>query len=280
VSRIYLTLLVIFIMTSSCEYFVRNEGQNPVAKVNNKYLYESDLIDLVPQHATPGDSAVIVNKYIDNWIRKELMLQKAEGNLSDRERNFEKQIADYRSSLIIFKYQQQLLSQKLDTFVSNRMILDYYEENASNFLLDKNIIRGMFIKVPRGAPNIDKIKTWARNEEDTPLLESYGYQFAVSYDYFDDDWIYFEKLISEIPSDISDDENFLRNNRTIEVYDSVYYYFAGIKEYKLKGSIAPVSIVRDNIRSIILNKRKIDFLLELEKNIYNEALSKNLFEVY
>lgn len=267
-------------MTSACEYVIRNGKQNPVAKVNNKYLYESDLIDLLPQNATPGDSAIIIKKYIDNWIRKELILQKAEANLSDRERNFEKQIADYRSSLIIFKYQQQLLNQKLDTFVSNRMILDYYEQNASNFLLDKNVIRGMFIKVPRAAPNIDKIKTWARNEDDTPLLESYGFQFAVNYDYFNDDWIYFENLITEIPSDISDDERFLSNNRTIEVYDSVYYYFAGIKEYKLKGSIAPVSIVRDNIRSIILNKRKIDFLLALEKNIYNEALSKNLFEVY
>ncbi len=260
--------------------FEKKPNQKPIAKVHNKYLYEGDIADIFPKGITPRDSALIAKKFVDNWINKELMLRKAEMNLSDKDKNFDKQIADYRASLIIYKYQQQLLNQKLDTIISQREIMNYYEQNSSNFILNQNAVRGMFIKVSRGAPNIDKIKTWYRNENDTPLLESYGYQYAVKYDYFNDDWFYFDLLLREIPVEIPDQARFLRNNNYIETNDSLYYYFAGIKEYKLKSNVAPLSLVEENIRSIIINKRKLEFLQNLEKNVYGEAVSKNLFELY
>lgn len=277
-----LTILTLFlsIIFNSCQFFRKEPGQNPVAKINNKYLYQSDLVDIFPKDISSKDSIMMARKFIDNWVRKELMLRKAELNLPDKEKNFEKQIADYRASLIIYKYQQQLLNQKLDTVISAKEIQSYYDQNASNFILSRSAIKGMFIKVPRGAPNIDKIKTWYRNENDTPLLESYGYQYAVKYDYFNDDWFYFDNLLREIPIEVTDHERFLRNNPFIETNDSLYYYFAGIKEYKLKSSVSPLSLVNENIRDIIINKRKLKFLQDLEKNVYNEALSKNLFELY
>lgn len=264
----------------SCRLFKKEPGQAPVAKVGNKYLYQSDFAEIFPKEIASRDSISIAKKFIDNWIRKELILRKAELNLTDKEKNFEKQIADYRSSLIIFKYQQQLLNQKLDTLITDREINNYYDQNLSNFILNQNAMRGMFIKVPRSAPNIDRIKIWYRNENDTPLLENYGYQFAVKYDYFNDNWIYFDALLREIPIEISDQERFLRSNSYIETNDSLYYYFAGIKEYKLKSSITPLPLVEENIRNIIINKRKLEFLQNLEKNVYNEAVSKNLFELY
>lgn len=276
---IYLSLMML-ITFSGCEYFQKKPKEDPVAKVGNKYLYRTDLADIFPGGIAPRDSILIAKKFIDNWIRKELMLRKAELNLSVKDMDFEKQLSDYRASLIIYKYQQQLLNQKLDTVISVAEIEKYYEGNQPNFILNQNAIRGMFIKVPRGAPNIDKIKGWYRNENDTPLLESYGYQFAVKYDYFNDDWFYLDNLLREIPMEINDQERFLRNNRFIETNDSLYYYFAGIKEYKLKSSIAPVSLVNENIKNIIMNKRKLEFLQNLEKNVYSEGVSKNLFELY
>lgn len=278
--HLFILILPMTLFLASCRFFESEPGKAPAAKVGNKYLYHSDFADIFPKGIAPRDSVLIAKKFIDNWIRKELMLRKAELNLSDKDKNFEKQIADYRASLIIFKYQQQLLNQKLDTLITAREIKNYYDQNISNFMLNQNAMRGMFIKVPRGAPNIDKIKNWYRNENDTPLLESYGYQFAVKYDYFNDDWIYFDVLLREIPFEINDQEKFLRNNSFIETNDSLYYYFAGIKEYKLKSSAAPLSLVNENIRNIIINKRKLEFLQNLEKNVYNEALSKNLFELY
>jgi len=38
--------------------------------------------------------------------------------------------------------------------------------------------------------------------------------------------------------------------------------------------------VKDKVKSIIINKRKLKFISELEQNIYNDALSKNQFEIY
>jgi len=280
VKQLILSTLILSFLLGGCTLIENKPDQKPIAKVHNKYLYEGEIADIFPKGITPRDSVLIAKKFIDNWIRKELMLRKAEMNLSDKDKNFDKQIADYRASLIIYKYQQQLLNQKLDTIISQREIMNYYEQNSSNFILNQNAVRGMFIKVPRGAPNIDKIKYWYRNENDTPLMESYGYQFAVKYDYFNDNWFYFDLLLREIPVEIPDQAKFLRNNNYIETHDSLYYYFAGIKEYKLKSNVAPMSLVEENIRNIIINKRKLEFLQNLEKNVYSEAVSKNMFELY
>ncbi len=278
--QIFVLSLFLTVFISSCGNFNNKPKQIPIAKVFNKNLYQSDLAEIIPQNISPQDSISMANKFINNWIRKELMLRKAELNLSEREKNFEKQIADYRTSLIIFKYQQQLLNQKLDTVVSKIEIQNYYDQNSPNFILNQIAIRAFFIKVPLNAPNINQIKLWSRNERDIHHLESYAKQYAVIYDYFNDDWIYFDHLLKEIPITITDQERFLRNNPYVEVVDSLYYYFAGIKEFKLIGSRIPLSLVEENIKNTIIKKRKLDFLQNLEINLYNEALSKNLFEIY
>ena len=256
--------------------------EKPLAKVFDKYLYPSNLNDIIPVNISPSDSSILVNDYIDKWIRKQLLLRRAELNLTDEEKNVDKQLENYRSSLLIFKYEQSLIKQKLDTVISMEEIEMYYSDNPANFLLNNNIVKAIFLMVPRDAPDLWDLRRWYRNDTDDNLkkLEAYAFQYAEIYDYFDDDWVDFSEIEKNLPVRIDNPQNLLKYRKYYEVRDSTYFYFLNIKDYKLLGSVAPLSYVIQDIRTIIVNKRKITLVKRLESNIYNDALNRGYFTIY
>jgi hypothetical protein len=273
--------LVIFVLSSCTNLDTRNR-ERPLASVYEKNLYLSDIPDLFPSTISRQDSILILQNYIDKWIRKQLILQKAELNLTEEQKDVRQQIEEYRSSLLIFKYEQNLILQKLDTLILPEQIETYYNENSSNFMLDEIIVKALFIKLPSDAPELYRVRQLYRSEreEDIHQLESYCYQYADKYDYFNEDWIPFESITDELPDEIRNPESFLRYNRFIEQQDSAFAYYVKIREYLPVNSVSPPEYVEAQIRSIILNQRKVRFIKELENNIYIDALNKGNFTIY
>jgi hypothetical protein len=279
ISIIYF-LVVLFL--ASCQQFESRKTEKPIARVGQTYLYPSDVTGIFPININPNDSLRILNNFVDKWIKKQLLLQKAELNLTEEQKNVKNQIEEYRSSLLIFKYEQSLILQKLDTVITQSEIEEYYNENPSNFVLDINLIKALYIKIPRNAPNIETLRRLcsSEKEEDIQQLETYCYQYATKYDYFDDDWIDFTGIQSELPQPIYAPERYLQWNKRIEQRDSVYHYFVYVRDHCLEGETAPIDYVTDKIKSIILNKRKVRFITELENDIYNDGMAKGEFNIY
>jgi hypothetical protein len=277
-----LTILFVLLFLS-CSNYDNTGREEPLAKVGDKYLYPSNLPVILSSGLSHEDSASISDTYINKWIRKQLLLERAELNISsEQQKEINNQLEETRASLIIYQYEKQMINQKLDTVVEENEILNYYDENMSNFVLDENIIKALFVKIPKDAPNISRVRNWYRSDrnEDLTELESYCYQFAEKYDDFDEDWISFDNMLNELPVAITDQERYLRYNEYIESDDSLYHYFVNIREFRLKTTTAPIEYVSDNIRTIILNNRKIQFLIDLENSIFNDALNRGEFEVY
>ena len=248
----------------------------------DKYLYKSQLNHIVPKGISGADSTSLIKDHIDKWVRKELLVHQAEENLSPEEKNVEQQIDDYRSSLLIYKYEQNFITQKIDTLIKDKEVSDYYEKNSSNFILNNPLVKGLFIIVPKTAPDIHKIRKLykSNDEEDLKSLESYCYNYATKYDYFDEHWIYFNEVLRYLPETYLRPESILRYRKNYEAQDSLNNYFLKISDYRLAGTVAPIEFVQSDIRSILLNKRKIQMIQELEANIYNNALNRNNFTVY
>ena len=277
-----ITLLFVLLLLS-CTNYDNNGREEPLAKVGDKHLYPSDLPVILTRGLSQEDSSSISDTYINKWVRKQLLLQRAELNISpEQQMEINNQLEETRSSLIIYQYEKQIINQKLDTLVKEDEILNYYNDNMSNFVLGENIIKALFVKIPKDAPNISRIRNWYQSDrsEDLMELESYCYQFAEKYDDFNENWISFDKLLKELPVGVNDQERFLRYNQHIENENSLFHYFVNIREYRLKTTTAPIEYVSDNIRSIILNNRKIQFLIDLENSIFNDALNRGEFEVY
>jgi len=277
-------VVVILLMTTTigCDKFEARNTEKPLARVGEVYLYPSDVKDIFPAIIGQNDSLLLLNNFIDKWIKKELLLQKSELNLTEEQKDVTSQLDEYRSSLLIFKYEQSLILQKLDTVITEAEIEEYYNQNPSNFILDKNLVKALFIKLPRNAPNVEQFRRLysSEKEEDVQQLEGYCYQYATKFDFFDDTWINFTRIQSELPQTIWSPEKSLKWYRRIEQKDSVYNYFVYIRENRVEGETAPIDYVSDNIKSIILNKRKVRFVTDMENDIYNDAMSKGEFSIY
>ena len=279
------TLMVPFclLLVISCSQSDSSTEAEIAATVGDKVLLIKDIPMVLHPDITEQDSISITRKYIQNWIRKELLLKKAEENLTENMlSDIEKQLQDTKASLMIFNYEQNMIRQRMDTVITEAEIEAYYNQYQERFELRKNIVKALYIKVPSSAPNLEDVRRWYRSDSDEDLneLESYCYQFANKYDDFQEKWIYFEDLYSKLPMEINDEERFLRGNTTIETSDSLFQYFVKIRDYRLKTTIAPLEFIHEQIRGIIFNERKITFVKELENSLYDDARSRNEFKIY
>jgi hypothetical protein len=261
-----------------------NANEKPVARVGSAYLYRSDLPNETFMQGNPlkGDSIENARKYIDNWVHETLLLQHAEKNLTDDQKRFDKMVEDYRKSLITYEYESELVKQKLDTVVNDDEIAKYYEENKTNFELKDNIIKVIYVKVRKSAPKVDKVKEWYKSSDtkDRDALTSYCYQYADNFYLDENAWLLFDDVLKEIPMKLYDKEAFLQNNRIIETQDSTFLYFVNIKGFMTKNAASPLSFERDNIKSIIVNKRKVTLIKKMREDIYNEGVKNKTFELF
>jgi hypothetical protein len=279
----FVTIAFLFILlsASSCS-LLKNDEEKPVAKVFDKYLFKSEISEFIPDGTSFEDSIAMAESYINSWIKSTLLYHQAESNLTDDQKDFAKKLEDYRKSLVIYTYEQKLIEQRLEVEVTDEQIESYYNENKKNFELKDNIAKVIYVKVNKNAPNIEKVRKWykSNNQEDIIALEGYAYQFAENF-YFDSEtWLLFEDLIKEIPIKTYNQEDFLKNNRFVELEDSDYYYFVNIIGFKIKNSISPLNFEKDNIRKILLNRRKLQLINKMKNDIYNEALQNSNIEIF
>ena len=172
--------------------------------------------------------------------------------------------------------------EKMDTVITETELENYYAANEASFILGSNIVKALFIKLPVETPNIYKIKTLARSNDQNDLqqLESICYQFAEKFDDFNEEWVPMDRLSVELQQDIENEENFLKRNTFFETTDSTSVFLISIRDYRLRSSLAPFEYVRNDIKRIIWNTRRIDFIQNLENGIYNDALKENSFKIY
>lgn len=270
------------ILLASCKTFFNKSDERILARVQDDYLYESDLAGIVPSGTSPKDSLLLVQGYIDRWIRQQLLIQQAEKNLSDEQLDFSRQLEKYRNSLVIFEYENELVRQKLDTLVTDDEIQAYYDTNQQNFLLKSNIIRIQYVKLPVGSAAIPKVKRLldSDNPDDKDKLADICEKQASDYFLDDQNWMLFTDLLTQVPVKTYNQEEFLKNNKNISYQDSVSVYLVRFKDFRVKESISPLSFEKQRIKDILINKRKIDMITKMRDDLYTRALKKNDIEIY
>lgn len=277
-------LYLIVLSGIGCTRFEKGNTEIPLARVYNKYLYPSDLKYLFTENIAGEDSVLIARNFIDSWVKEQLLLYKADENLTEEEKDVQRQLDNYRTSLLIYKYKEQIVKQKLDTLISQAEIENYYTTNSQNFLLEESIVKAMIVKVDRNLQwqDLSNIRKWSRSSEeaDIILLENYCSQNNGKFDRFNDDWIYFRTVQNQFPRNINNPEAYFRYNDFVETYDTTYRYFLKVNEFVPKSEVAPIDFVESEIKSILMNKRKLQLLKDIENNIYNEALNRDNVKIF
>lgn len=282
-SRFTAGMLLLSLLMAACSEFKPQAQRIAVARAGEKVLYYDQIPSLIQPGIAYADSVAIIQNYINRWAKREILKLKAIENLTPEFRSeVERQLDEIRTNLLIHRYQQQMISQRLDTLISEEEIERHFNENSQTFILNNNIIKALFIKVPSNVPNIERVSSLLRSAEPTSLaqLELFCYQFADKFDDFREEWVPLNTLLVELPVTIENQEDFLRRNRYFETQDSLFNYYVAIRDYKLIATVAPYDYARNNIRAIILNARKMDFLQELENGVFSEAIRADVFKLY
>jgi hypothetical protein len=281
--RIFIFLIISLAGLSSCKLFKKKDNGNKdiIARVYDKYLYKDDIEEIAKSSALKHDSASVIKAFVDNWIHQQVVIHKAESNLNAEKKDVEKQLEEYRNSLIRYAYERELIQQKLDTNVTDKEIESFYDANPDNFQLKNNILRVIFLKLNKKSPKLGKVRDLYKSEnpKDKAWLEDYCRQYALNYYLDDKTWLQFDDLLKEIPIKTYDQEEYLQNNRNIEVEDSTNIYFISIKGFKIKNTLSPLSFEKNNIRTMMINQKKLKLIEDMEKQAYEEAKNKSEIEV-
>ncbi|QXP74006.1 hypothetical protein H0I31_10605 [Tenacibaculum sp. AHE15PA] len=280
-------LLLIIILVVSCDFFSlktkRVEQHRPIATVYNKNLYKKDIADLIPKGITKKDSMVIIKGLINSWAKKELLLAKAEENISGvNSGKIEKLVNNYKKSLYINGYKERLIKQQLDTVVNQEEIELYYQKNKENFKLSEELLQFEYIHF--GKDFLDKeetIKNFKSSDEvEREDLERYLLNFK-SYRLQDSTWVPFSYLQKKVPAlESKTDQKLLKISKYIQKEDSLGVYLVAVKSMLPKNATAPLLFVSPRIKQIILHKRKLELIREIEKTLINDAIQNKNFKEY
>lgn len=281
-----LGFLVLFL--SSCDLFkIKSEedyDDDPiVASVGKTYLHVSDIDFINKETQSNIDSAELVSRYIQTWIKKQLMIKEAGKNLTINESELNRKLLDYRYALIIYEFEKSQVEQSLDKNVSLEEITDYYDKFKENFSLKEIIVRTNFIKMEKSLPQKRQVERLLRStrESDNKELKEIALRYANNYFLEDSTWIKFDDIILNTPlAQNANNVQLLKSNRNISIEDENHTYFFHILEYKLQDQVPPLEFVRDEISKIIVNKRRVALAEKLHKEVYDKALENNEFKIY
>ncbi|MEQ9297731.1 MAG: peptidyl-prolyl cis-trans isomerase [Cyclobacteriaceae bacterium] len=281
--------LLSLIITSGCDMLPlsieeeEDASREAVARVDEVTLYGDDLAGL-SFGATAEDSSAIAKKYIEGWISKQLLINKANGVIEIDQAEIDRRVRDYRYALIIHEYEKYWIEGRLSKSVSEEEIVSYYEEKKDNFLLKQNIVKCLFAQIPKEAPGVSDFRRQIRAFTvggDIEDIRSYSFRFAVKSFMEDSIWVNFDDVILNTPlASIPNKVQFLRSNSFVESSDETNIYFLKLLDYKISDEISPLEFIRDDIENIIINKRKVALKKELQEAIYKEALENETFEIY
>lgn len=273
--------LTLLLISAGCDALKKEEDRPVIAKAKGYQLYLDELISALPSGMSAEDSTSFANNYIRNWATQMLLLNKAELNLKEEDKDVSKQLEEYRRSLIIYQYENQLIKQRLDTVVTDEQIAEYYNNNKDNFELQDNIARALFVKLDKNSKDVEKVKKLVRSEklEEREELEAFCVQHAQAYHLNDQVWIPFGELLALVPKTSYLNLNYFSLYNFAYLQDSTSHYLLEVRELKFKNSVSPLEFEEQNIRSIILNQRKLELVQKLERDIFEDAVSKNEFEI-
>ncbi|MBI4649466.1 MAG: hypothetical protein HY738_23420 [Bacteroidia bacterium] len=273
---------MILLFMQMCKYSVVDAKKSPIARVYDKYIYSEDIDANIPQSMKKDDSIVMARNYINQWIIRQLMYRKAQANLPEEMKDINAELEEYSISLLIYRYQQYFGAKKKDTAISVQELNEYYQKYSSMFLLDAPAIEASFIKIDKKAPKIYILYNLLHSikHNDQKILKEYCEKHAKEF-FLEPTWYYLDSILHKYPVNIyGQPDNYLKYNKLLETNDSIYKYFFYIKNYRLKNEIIPLNLIKENLKEILLNKKKNDMLKHLENELYQSAKKHGEVEIY
>ena len=278
-----LLITSVLLLFLSCDFFKETDDRIPIARVYDTYLYEEDIQDLLKEGISKQDSTVLVTSFINNWATEQLLVRGAKRNLSESKQDaFNKLALEYKNELFSKAYLEALVSKNIDTVIVPEEAEVYYKANKQVFKLNEDLIKLRYINLEENWIDKKEIEEKFKrfNHQDKRYLDSISIQFR-SFSLKDSVWVKVDQVVDKIPAITSENKNqLLKKSNFIQLKDSLGLYLVHINDVLLRSNTAPLEYVKPTIDKIVINKRKLELIRELEKDITKDAIKNKKFEIY
>ena len=270
----------IILLSLSCE---RESTEVKLARFQNIYLNESNLVNEIPLNLDEEDSAIFVKNYIHKWLVNQMIMDKSENMIPFEVNNVEKKINKYKMSLISYEFEQFYINKRLDTTISKSEINNYYESHLDDFVLNDYVVKCMYIKVPKNSKLVAEIKNnyFLKNEKMVDQIMKTGQSEEASLYYNPEEWVFFDDLLKQIPIlEKYSKIDFIKKKKKVVLEYNESVYFINVFDYIIKNGTSPLSFEENKIKSIILNQRAKNIRKKLRLDLYNDGIKNNLIEKF
>jgi hypothetical protein len=278
-----ITFIILFFSFSSCSFFEKKNQEKSIARVNDDFLYEIDLIKHLPDNLSRRDSSLFAIQYINNWATKQLLKQRALLNLEDSKlESFEQLANDYKLDLYTNAYLNDLITKKLDTLISSSEYDTLYKYSKQNYKLNEELIKYRYISIVKDYKDLNSLENRFKrfNNNDKIILDSLSIQFN-SFRLNDSLWVKKSQVIEDLPM-LNTPKNIelLKKTNFLQFEDSIRVYLVQINDLLKRHDQAPQDYVEKTLEQIILNKRKLKLIKQLEIDVRKDAIQNKEFQIY
>ena len=276
----HILFISIILLSLSCE---RESTEVKLARFQNIYLNESNLVNEIPLNLNKEDSSIFVKNYIHKWLVNQMIMDKSENMIPFEVTNVEKKINKYKMSLISYEFEQFYINKRLDTTISKSEINNYYESHLDDFVLNDYVVKCMYIKVPKNSKLVAEIKNnyFLKNEKMVDQIMKTGQSEEASLYYNPEEWVFFDDLLKQIPIlEKYSKIDFIKKKKKVVLEYNESVYFINVFDYIIKNGTSPLSFEENKIKSIILNQRAKNIRKKLRLDLYNDGIKNNLIEKF
>ncbi len=281
--KFLIQLFLVAMLVSSCDYFKAPKEPKAIARVGKKYLYQEDILDLVPKGTSKNDSIAIVKSFIDRWATQQLLFEASERNLSNEKvTSFNELMEQYKVDLYTKAYLEELVIRQVDTVVTEEQIEDYYLKSKQYFKNATELVKLRYINLVKENPKFAKIKAKFSSftKKDRKELEQLAVQFK-SYAFNDSIWVDINQVYEKLPFlNIENKSKYISSGINFQYPDSTTIWLVKVNKVLPKDSSTPLEFLKPTIKQIIINNRKLELVNTIEKEITNDAINDKKYEIY
>jgi hypothetical protein len=276
-------IVLLLLVGTACSFFKPEAKTEAIARVNEHYLYPSDIKGLVPTGATKKDSLTIVHDFIARWASQELLYNAAEVNLNKAKKvNFDALINQYKIDMYNKAYLEEIVKQSVDTVISTTELKEYYAANKENFRTTATLVRLRYVHVNKDNPRFGSMqsKFFDFKKKDKKFWDTYAMQ-CKSYALNDTVWVSMDQVYNKLPFITTDNKDqYIAAGKKILYPDGNDIYLVKITNVIAKNQIGPFDYLIPTLRDVILNNRKLELIKKFEKDITDDALKDEKYELY
>lgn len=279
----YTALILLVLSISSCSYFKKEQKPHAVARVGEEYLDVSELKGLVPEGTSKQDSIAIVKSFIERWASQKLLYNAAQVNLSkEKQAEYAELIRQYEIDLYTGGYLEEVVKQSVDTVVTQAELAAYYNANKENFKTTGTLVRLKYIRIAKDHPKFGTVKSkfLSGNKKDLKALNDMSIQFK-SYAFNDTTWVDMNQVYAKLPFITPDNrDKYISSSMSYQYPDSTDVYIVKVARVLEKNQVSPFEYIRPTLQQLIINNRKLELIKKFQKEITDDAIKNDKYEIY